>query len=735
MMQMGRTHLAISFLLLVIGVFNTVTVGCRLPEESSTILIIEDTYIEEVNAYKNFGASDDLLVGNWEEAGLSRALLFFDLSEIPPKSTVESATLLLTVKDVYGFPDLYLHRIIGGKFDENCANWVRRTCTQGWDNEGGDYEKEYIDLKYGGLWDRCTKVNFDITGFVQKVVNGEVENYGVILLIKEQTARVWFYSSESSPTCPDAKPRVEITYTPPSMSVMVSKPGQGETLRPGRLYTVKWSTKAGGHTVGSGMVKIYYSTDGGLTWNYIDCVENTGSYNWHVPSITSENCRIKVEWLPKCDSAEVWAEASSETFRIVPQTPDFSIEVNPASATVQPGGESTFTLRVQRQAGFTADISVELTGLPEDASYTVSKVAEDTYQLIIIAGQVEGSYPVTVRATGGGKTHIATITLVVSQAPPTTSPPVTPTETPQPAFSFDITVQPAQASIHAGEESDFTITVALTGGTPETVTLTLSGLPPDYVWAFNPQTLTPTSTATLHIKAGETTGTFTLIVTGTGGGVSKSAYAILKVEEKARCIIATAAYGSEQAVEVQTLRRYRDEIAMDTVLGAGFIETFNKAYYSFSPSLAGWISKHDTARAATRALIRPLLFILRIACQVASPLQAVSNEAMVLASGVVASILVGIVYLSLPAYLIHRLHRLKIDRYFKEAAAISAVIITFQAVPAAAGSIVIAQVTTPILVLYFIVLGASIGVEFVKLARRCLGGFYRTTFSRSTAAR
>ena len=74
-MQMGRTHLAISFLLLVIGVFNTVTVGCRLPEESATILITEDTYIEEVNAYKNFGASDGLLVGNWEEAGLSLSLI------------------------------------------------------------------------------------------------------------------------------------------------------------------------------------------------------------------------------------------------------------------------------------------------------------------------------------------------------------------------------------------------------------------------------------------------------------------------------------------------------------------------------------------------------------------------------------------------------------------------------------------------------------------------------------
>lgn len=48
------------------------------------------------------------------------------------------------------------------------------------------------------------------------------------------------------------------------------------------------------------------------------------------------------------------------------------------------------------------------------------------------------------------------------------------------------------------------------------------------------------------------------------------------------CFIATAVYGSETAVEVQVLRRFRDE----RILSSGIGRVFVKVYYQVSPALA-----------------------------------------------------------------------------------------------------------------------------------------------------
>ena len=52
------------------------------------------------------------------------------------------------------------------------------------------------------------------------------------------------------------------------------------------------------------------------------------------------------------------------------------------------------------------------------------------------------------------------------------------------------------------------------------------------------------------------------------------------------CLIATAAYGSEMAPQVQLLREIRDNQLMNTESGKSFMNTFNDIYYSFSPTIA-----------------------------------------------------------------------------------------------------------------------------------------------------
>ncbi len=69
------------------------------------------------------------------------------------------------------------------------------------------------------------------------------------------------------------------------------------------------------------------------------------------------------------------------------------------------------------------------------------------------------------------------------------------------------------------------------------------------------------------------------------------------------CFIATAAYGSPLAADVQMLRGVRDGLLRKTVLGELAVE----AYYTFGPAAAGVIRESDLLRATARELLEPIV--------------------------------------------------------------------------------------------------------------------------------
>ncbi len=74
------------------------------------------------------------------------------------------------------------------------------------------------------------------------------------------------------------------------------------------------------------------------------------------------------------------------------------------------------------------------------------------------------------------------------------------------------------------------------------------------------------------------------------------------------CFIATAAYGTETAAELDILRDFRDEVLLKNALGSQFVE----AYYKLSPPVADFIAKNDFLRAVVReVVIDPVVNILR----------------------------------------------------------------------------------------------------------------------------
>ncbi|MGE0870826.1 MAG: fibronectin type III domain-containing protein [Kofleriaceae bacterium] len=80
-----------------------------------------------------------------------------------------------------------------------------------------------------------------------------------------------------------------------------------------------------------------------------------------------------------------------------------------------------------------------------------------------------------------------------------------------------------------------------------------------------------------------------------------------QVGEVDACFVATAAYGSVLAADVEMLRHYRDSILKSTSIGELAIET----YYTFSPSIAGIIGESELLRETTRAALTPMVTRIR----------------------------------------------------------------------------------------------------------------------------
>ncbi len=78
------------------------------------------------------------------------------------------------------------------------------------------------------------------------------------------------------------------------------------------------------------------------------------------------------------------------------------------------------------------------------------------------------------------------------------------------------------------------------------------------------------------------------------------------------CLIATAAYGSEMAHQVQFLREIRDNTVLATDSGNAFMGTFNSIYYSFSPTIADWERQSPIFKNIVQTTITPLLTTLSL---------------------------------------------------------------------------------------------------------------------------
>jgi len=111
------------------------------------------------------------------------------------------------------------------------------------------------------------------------------------------------------------------------------------------------------------------------------------------------------------------------------------------------------------------------------------------------------------------------------------------------------------------------------------------------------------------------------------------------------CLIATATYGSEMALEVQQLRELRDNTLLNTESGTAFMGMFNDIYYSFSPTIADMEREHPMFKEAVKLAITPMISTLSL-------MENANSESEVLSIGISIIALNLGMYLGVPAIVV-----------------------------------------------------------------------------------
>ena len=120
------------------------------------------------------------------------------------------------------------------------------------------------------------------------------------------------------------------------------------------------------------------------------------------------------------------------------------------------------------------------------------------------------------------------------------------------------------------------------------------------------------------------------------------------------CLIATAAYGSEMAPQIQQLRELRDNTIMSTKSGSAFMSGFNQVYYLFSPTVADLEREQPVFKEFVKISLTPMLASLSLLDNVD-----IDTEQEMLGYGIgVIAMNIGM-YVGLPVFGILRLYQFK----------------------------------------------------------------------------
>ena len=194
-----------------------------------------------------------------------------------------------------------------------------------------------------------------------------------------------------------------------------------------------------------------------------------------------------------------------------PPTDYFQMNANPGSVSVMQGQSTTSSITTTLTPGSSSqsvNLSVNPGGLPTGttASFTPNTINSDqgssTLKISVSSSTPTGTYTITVKGTGTKTTYYMSMNLTVIAR-----------------NDFSLTSSPSSVSVIQGQSGTTTITSAVTNGSPQTVSLAASGLPPGTTATFNPSSISVGASSTMTISTSSSTPVgddYAVSVTATG---------------------------------------------------------------------------------------------------------------------------------------------------------------------------------------------------------------------------
>ncbi|KJS62714.1 glycosyl hydrolase family 18 protein [Streptomyces rubellomurinus] len=201
-------------------------------------------------------------------------------------------------------------------------------------------------------------------------------------------------------------------------------------------------------------------------------------------------------------------------------TNDFSVAFNPNSATVKAGSSTSAAISTAVTAGSAQSVSLSVSGAPAGVTATVTPGTvtaggSATLNITTTSAVAPGSYPLTVTGSAASGSHTGVFTLTVTGT--------------QPGNDFSVAVNPNSGTVAAGSSATAAISTAVTGGSAQSLNLSVSGAPAGVTATVTPGTVTAGGSATLNIttNSAATAGTYPLTVTATApSGTHTATYSL-----------------------------------------------------------------------------------------------------------------------------------------------------------------------------------------------------------------
>ncbi|WP_245931201.1 glycosyl hydrolase family 18 protein [Actinokineospora auranticolor] len=188
-------------------------------------------------------------------------------------------------------------------------------------------------------------------------------------------------------------------------------------------------------------------------------------------------------------------------------TDDFSLGVNPASVSIDPGKSGTATITTAVTAGNAQTVSLSAGSAQGGVTPTVTPGSvtaggSATVTFAAAANATPGTYTFTVTGSAASGSKSATVSVKVNGT--------------QPGNDFSLAVNPAEVTVATGSTATTQLTTAVTGGNAQTIALSLTKPQSGVSATINPTSVTAGNSATITVTAAgnATPGKYTFSVGG-----------------------------------------------------------------------------------------------------------------------------------------------------------------------------------------------------------------------------